>query len=488
MDFTVPRKYSLLCISPLDGRYRSNLEVLSKYFSEYALIRERVKVELQYLKELSRLEEFPLDLRDEGLPPIYENFTIEDALTVVQIEKDGYKDIPATNHDVKAVEYFLRDRLEQEDIRGVSPYIHFGLTSEDVNNLAYGRLIRQAIANPLGNQLKTLVQQLKRTAELNSDQPMLARTHGQPATPTTLGKEFSVYLNRLLDQVTQLFTQNNSIQGKLCGASGNLNAHYIAYPEIDWVEFSRDFVSSLGLVPNTSVTQIKPRDDISSLLQSLVRINNILLDLAVDTWTYISMGYIGQKREEGEVGSSTMPHKLNPIDFENAEGNLNKANSDLNFLADHLTKSRLQRDLSDSTVMRNIGVSIAHSLLGYSRLNRGIKKLSPRSSAIEEDLEKHSEILTEAWQTLLRKSNHEDAYELVKERTRGESLNKEDLLDVLEELPIPEEEKAKLRELDPSTYLGYAGRLTDDVTEEAGEFLENWDRIKSGATDPVSTA
>ncbi len=458
-------------ISPIDGRYRSRVEELREYFSQHALDRERVKVEIEYLIKLGRLSGVPIDPPAEKLRKIYEDFDLADARTVQKIERKGYRDIPATNHDVKAIEYFVRERLKDLNLAELIPHVHFALTSEDVNNLAYMSLVKRGTRVLLG-ELKALVDRLTELAEENKKQPALARTHGQPATPTTLGKEFAVFDSRLVSELEKLGEAKEGLTGKLAGATGNLNAHADSYPKTDWLEFSREFVRDYGLEPRGAVTQIEPRDNLADLLDNLARINNVLVDLARDCWTYISLDYFGQQQESGEVGSSTMPQKVNPIDFENGEGNLSKANSDLRFLADYLTKSRLQRDLSDSTVRRNIGTGFAHALIGYKSIVSGLGKLQPNKAKIEADLKDHPEVLAEAWQTALRKFGHSDAYEVVKERTRGERLEAGELEEIIDDLPLPENEKARLKELTPEAYLGKAVEITEDVVSSAREWLE----------------
>ncbi|MFB6291752.1 MAG: adenylosuccinate lyase, partial [Candidatus Bipolaricaulia bacterium] len=439
-------------ISPLDGRYRSRVKELLPYFSQRALDGERVKMEVEYLIKLGNLEEIPIDPPAEDLREIYKDFDLEDARVVAKIEAEGYRDIPPTNHDVKAVEYFVREELKDRNHAELIPFVHFGLTSEDVNNLAYGSLIKGATSQ-LIDKLVVISERLVELAEANADLPMLARTHGQPATPTTLGKEFAVFLSRLVGQLEDLEERREKLTGKLAGATGNLNAHSDSYPNTDWISFSREFVQDYGLKPNNAVTQIEPRDSMAHLFQSISRINNVLLDLSRDCWSYISQEYFSQRQKDSEVGSSTMPQKVNPIDFENGEGNLSKANSDLEFLADYLTTSRAQRDLSDSTVRRNVGVAFAHSLVGYKSVERGLGKVKPNQEVLRNDLADHPEVLAEAWQTSLRKYGHSDAYEVVKELTRGKKLDAEKMEEIIEELPLPTNERARLKELEPETYL-----------------------------------
>ena len=456
----------LRAISPIDGRYRKRVSSLGPHFSQFGLDRERVKVEIEYLIKLGKLKEIPISPPASRLRGIYEEFELEDAGLIQKIESEGYRDIPPTNHDVKAVEYFIREKLKDENLAELIPFVHFGLTSEDVNNLAYMKLIKEGTGE-LISALVSLANELIALAEENSDLPMLARTHGQPATPTTLGKELSVFLSRLVDRIENILASREKLTGKLAGATGNLNAHSDSYPKTDWKEFSQEFVSDYGLRPNSCVTQIEPRDNLAGLIQSINGANNVVLDLARDCWTYISRDYLAQKQEKSEVGSSTMPQKVNPIDFENGEGNLSKANSDLEFLSDYLTKSRLQRDLSDSTVRRNIGVAYSHALLGYIGVSRGLDKVGPNEKTIRSDLAKHPEVLAEAWQTALRKYGHSDAYEIVRDLTRGVRLDEEKIAQVIEKLPLPQNERARLKELKTEAYTGKASEITMSCVKEA---------------------
>lgn len=460
-------------ISPLDGRYRGRVEELLPHFSQRGLDGERVRVEIEYLIKLGSLERIPIDTPEESLREIYEGFDLEDARIISKIESEGYRDIPPTNHDVKAVEYFVREKLKEEKLAELIPFVHFGLTSEDVNNLAYARLIKKS-TDQLAEKLVQVAERLITLAKENANLPMLARTHGQPATPTTLGKEFAVFLSRMVDQLEKIEEAREKLTGKLAGATGNMNAHLDSYPNIDWISFSREFVRDLGLKPNQAVTQIEPRDNMASLFQAISRVNNVLVDLSRDCWAYVSREYFSQKQKESEVGSSTMPQKVNPIDFENGEGNLRKANSDLEFLADYLTTSRAQRDLSDSTVRRNVGVAFAHALIGYKSVKKGLDKVEPNREVLRNDLADHPEVLAEAWQTALRKYGHSDAYEIVKELTRGKKLDAEKLEKVIEELPLPTNESARLKELQPETYLGKAEEIARSAIEEARETLSSF--------------
>jgi len=460
-------------ISPLDGRYRGRVKEILPYFSQKGLDGERVKVEIEYLIELGSLEEIPIDPPEGSLREIYRKFDLEDARIIGKIESEGYRDIPPTNHDVKAVEYFVREKLKDANLAELIPFVHFGLTSEDVNNLAYGSLIKGA-TEELIDKLVEVSERLIALAEGNATLPMLARTHGQPATPTTLGKEFAVFLSRLVEQLENIEESREKLTGKLAGATGNMNAHTDSYPNTDWVSFSRNFVRNFGLKPSNAVTQIEPRDNLANLFQRISRGNNVLVDLARDCWNYISREYFTQKQKDSEVGSSTMPQKVNPIDFENGEGNLSKANSDLEFLADYLTTSRAQRDLSDSTVRRNVGVAFSHALIGYKSVKRGLDKIEPNQEVLRDDLADHPEILAEAWQTSLRKYGHSDAYEIVKDLTRGKKLDASKVEEVIEELPLPTNERARLKELEPETYLGKAEDICWSTVEEAKETLSSF--------------
>ncbi|SNZ12907.1 Adenylosuccinate lyase [Natronoarchaeum philippinense] len=456
---------SLYAVSPLDGRYAGRTAPLSPYASEAGLMRARIRVEVEYLIALADLEEtdLALDTQDRAtLRALYKNFTEEDAKVVKQLETEGYADFSATNHDVKAVEYFIRHHLP-DDLDRVSPWIHFGLTSEDVNNLAHRLLVRDAMEEVIVPELTSVQNALTKLAREYRDVPMLARTHGQPATPTTFGKEMAVYAARVGRAVGQVKQAKDGLSGKLGGASGTFAAHVAAYPEVDWQEFAGDFVDRLGLEYTALTTQVNPCDDLAALFDALGRVNTVMLDLDLDIWLYVSQRYLGQEAVEGETGSSTMPHKVNPIDFENSEGNLSKANSDLDFLADYVTTSRLQRDLSDSTVKRNIGGALAHCLIGYTKLQNGLDKVVPNEQVMREDLQGTPEIIGEAVQTILRREGHEDAYEQVKELTRGERVTIEDFRELFDELDVDEETRTELHALSPETYVGLADDLVGEL-------------------------
>ena len=453
----------LSAVSPLDGRYAGATEPLRAYASERALIRARLEVEVEYLLALATLPETPLSLDDterESLRRVYREFDSDDARTVKTLETEGDETRPATNHDVKAVEYFLRDRLPTE-VGG--EWVHFGLTSEDVTNLAYRLLLRPAVGTVLQPRLRVLRERLTGMARKHSDLPMLARTHGQPATPTTFGKELAVYASRLGRATAALDRAVGGLSGKLAGASGTYAAHTAAYPDVDWRAFAREFVTDLGFEHEPVTTQVNPSDDLAAVFDTLRRVNQVLLDLALDCWLYISDGYLGQETVAGETGSSTMPHKVNPIDFENCEGNLSKANSDLTFLGDYLTNSRLQRDLSDSTVKRNVGAALAHCLLGYRKLDSGLGTVVPNEQVMRDDLESTPEILGEAVQTILRREGHEDAYEQVKSVTRGRDVSLDDMRGLLQNLDVSADVRAELLGLTPTGYTGLADELVGDL-------------------------
>jgi len=455
---------ALDAVSPLDGRYARRTAPLREYASEAALMRARVRVEVEYLCALADLDALPLDLDADArarLRALYEDFDGGDARYVKRLETEGTEDRAATNHDVKAVEYFVRDRAA-EDL-GVGPWVHFALTSEDVNNLAHRLLTTGAVESVLLPELRDVRDVLADLAREHRDVPMLARTHGQPATPTTFGKEMAVYAARLGRAAGRVEAAADGLAGKLGGASGTYAAHVAAYPDVDWRAFAREFVTDLGLEFEPLSTQVNPCDDLAALFDALRGANNVLLDLDRDAWLYVSDRYLGQDAADGETGSSTMPHKVNPIDFENSEGNLSKANSDLVFLADYVTTSRLQRDLSDSTVKRNVGAAFAHCLLGYSKCGDGLEKVVPNEQVMREDLEATPEVLGEAVQTILRREGHEDAYERVKRLTRGQSVSLEDFRELFDDLDVSEGVRAELRALTPAGYTGVASNLVDEL-------------------------
>ncbi|WP_306056429.1 adenylosuccinate lyase [Natronococcus wangiae] len=453
---------ALYAVSPLDGRYATRTERLSPYASEAALMRARVRVEVEYLIALADLEATPLELdldERERLRGLYKHFAEEDARLIKTLETEGYGEFDATNHDVKAVEYFVRHRLP--DGSDASAWIHFGLTSEDVNNLAHRLLVRDAVDEVLLPALYEVQDALAEMAREHRDLPMLARTHGQPATPTTFGKEMAVYAARLGRATGRVREAVDGLGGKLGGASGTYAAHVAAYPDVDWPAFAENFVRGLGLEFVPLTTQVNPCDDLAALFDAFRGVNDVLLDLDLDVWLYVSDRYLGQEAVEGETGSSTMPHKVNPIDFENSEGNLSKANADLAFLADYVTTSRLQRDLSDSTVKRNMGAALAHCLIGYDKTAAGLEKVVPNERVMREELEDTPEIIGEAVQTILRREGQADAYERVKELTRGREVALEDFHELFDDLEVDESVREELRELTPASYTGVASDLVD---------------------------
>ncbi len=447
----------LLAISPIDGRYQSKLYELNIFFSEFALIKYRLRIEIEYVIALSKEKQFTgLTVLSTGyqtqLRKIYQSFTAADAETVKSIEAE-------TRHDVKAVEYYLQQKLAQTRLKKLIPWIHFALTSEDVNNLAYSLMWQEALRHVHIPNLKMLYRDFRTMARRYKDIPLLAMTHGQPATPTTVGKELAVFAQRLDVQLKELGSR--SLQGKLSGATGTWGAHQVSYPIVNWPNFSKRFVKSLGLEPNLLTTQIEPHDSLAASFHTLMRINTILLDFCRDMWMYISRGVFQQKAVAGEVGSSTMPHKINPIQFENAEGNLGLANALLQHLAQKLPVSRLQRDLSDSTAIRSQGVGMAHSLLAVKNITSGLKRLVVNKAGIDNELNQHWEVLAEAIQTILRKNGREEAYEELKALTRGHSMDQETLVSFVRELNISEDDKRRLLELLPQTYLGLASKLVE---------------------------
>ena len=443
---------NILSISPVDGRYHHICEPISDYFSEFALIKYRVLVEIRYFISLSELP-IPslknLSKKDlDKVSKISSDFSLDDAVTIKNIEKK-------INHDVKAVEYFIKEKFDRLDLSSYKEYIHFGLTSQDVNNTAIPLMLKDSIDNILSTSFTEIVNLLhSKTNELRGIS-MIARTHGQPASPTTFGKEFEVFGERLKNQINSLTHIPNN--GKFGGASGNLSAHYVSYPKIDWDKFSDKFLKSLGLTRSRPTTQIEHYDNMAAIFHNLLRINTILIDLCRDIWHYISINYLIQKVNKNEVGSSAMPHKVNPIDFENAEGNLLLANSQFSFLAEKLPISRLQRDLTDSTVTRNIGVPISHTLIAIESIKKGMDKIDVNKLKIEMDLENNWAVVSEAIQTILRRENISKPYELLKDLTRGnDEINKESIQNFIKNLPVSEKVKKKLLSITPQNYIGNA--------------------------------
>jgi len=447
---------ALNSISPIDGRYINKTRALSPYFSEFALIYYRLIVEIRWLESLAANEmisEVPqLDQNAKDfLNQIIAHFNEEEAEKIKQFERQ-------TNHDVKAIEYYLKDKFQQNpSLKSIVGFIHFACTSEDINNLAYALMVKQAIAQVIQPTLAEIMGGITLLGKQHGDVAMLARTHGQPATPTTIGKELVNFVARLKRPQQQL--AEVLIPGKFNGAVGNYNAHIIAYPEVDWRKHCSNFVTSLGLSFNPYTTQIEPHDGIAEVSQIMVRINNILLDYTQDIWSYISLGYFKQKTIAEEVGSSTMPHKVNPIDFENAEGNLGLANALFIHFANKLTQSRLQRDLSDSTVLRNLGVAFSYSLIAYYSIAKGNDKLQINKRALQEDLQANWEVLAEAVQTVMRRYNMPDAYEQLKALTRGQGIDPENLRQFIQTLSIPPQAKEQLANLSPESYTGLAAQL-----------------------------
>ena len=441
----------LTAISPIDGRYRNKVSDLENYFSEFALIKYRVFVEVEYFLALCniplpQLADFDYS-KTEDLRAVANEFSVDDALRVKEIEK-------TTNHDVKAVEYFLKEKFDLLGLKKYKEFIHFGLTSQDINNTAVPCSLRDALLEIYYPQLERLIEKLSELADSWDDVPMLARTHGQPASPTRLGKEIRVFIERLNVQVDLI--KGISCYAKFGGATGNLNAHAVAFPDVDWVKFANDFCSeSLKLERSQYTTQIAHYDNYGAIFDNLKRINTILLDLDRDMWTYISMDYFKQKIKKGEIGSSAMPHKVNPIDFENSEGNIGIANALFEHLSAKLPVSRLQRDLTDSTVLRNIGTPIAHSLIAIQSTMKGLDKLLLNRDAINLDLEKNWSVVAEAIQTILRSENYPNPYEALLNLTRTHArIDKEAIHDFIDHLDISAELKERLKQITPNNYTG----------------------------------
>ena len=449
----------LNALSPLDGRYAARLDALRPYLSEFGLLHHRVCVEVIWLKALGRagLPELPPFSRSvlSDLDDLVATFSMADATRIKDIEK-------VTNHDVKAVEYFMKEKLAANpEFARAAEFIHFACTSEDINNLAYGLMLGQARKKVMLPALREAHQALRALALAEAATPMLARTHGQPATPTTLGKEAANVAMRLARAIDGF--ERVALMGKLNGATGNFNAHVAAYPEIDWENLARGVVEGMGLTYNTHTIQIEPHDTLAEYFDALARINTILVDWCRDVWGYISVGYFRQRLKEGEVGSSTMPHKVNPIDFENAEGNLGMANAILRHLAEKLPVSRWQRDLTDSTVLRNVGLGLGHSLLALDSLAKGSGKLEVSHARLAQDLDANWEVLAEAVQTVMRRYGVANPYEKLKALTRGKGIDREALRAFVADLDIPPDAKRALMALTPDTYLGRAAELARRV-------------------------
>jgi len=448
--------FAITSISPIDGRYSRQTESLKPVFSEFGLIKNRVKIEILWLIALSNdkeIKELPKFSKQslKYLDQLFLDFSEKDAKAVKEIESK-------TNHDVKAVEYWLRNQLKKKKLNKANEFIHFSLTSEDVNNLAYALMLKEALSETIVPSIKKISSILKANSKKFASLPMLSRTHGQTASPTTLGKEFANINYRIERQITQL--KNQEILGKINGAVGNYNAHISAYPKKNWPAFSKNFISSLKLTYNPLTTQIEPHDFIAEIFQNVSRINTILIDLNRDIWGYISLGYFKQKVIKGEIGSSTMPHKVNPIDFENSEGNLGLSNAILSHLAEKLPLSRWQRDLTDSTVLRNIGVGFSYGLIAYNSCIKGLNKLEVNKSIIHEELNQSWEVLAEPIQTVMRKNGIENSYEKLKDITRGKGkISADKIHHFIKNLKISNEDKTYLLELTPQTYIGVAPQL-----------------------------
>jgi adenylosuccinate lyase len=457
----------LTSLSPLDGRYEKQTEPLFPIFSEMGFMRYRVIAETEYLIALSNLGLPQLrNFSDEekSLLRNLQNLSSEQAQIISDIEKAGYKDIPATNHDVKAVEYFLKLELSETSLKDVLEWIHFALTSEDTNNLSYGMMLSDGLTQVILPSLNEIYFSLNTLATKYKNAVMLARTHGQSASPTTFGKELKVFAYRLRRQLDQL--SQHKILGKLNGATGNYNAHVAAYPNVDWIKFSQDFIGLLAthyplLTTNLLTTQIESHDAVAELCDNLKRINTILIGFDQDVWRYVSDGWIKQKSVAGEIGSSTMPHKVNPINFENSEGNLGMANAILDHLASKLPISRLQRDLTDSTVQRNLGSAFGYCQVAYKYLLRGLSRITPDEEKMKAEVMAHPEVLAEAIQTILRREGQTAAYEKLKELTRGKEITLADIHTFIDTLDVPEQIKSELKTFTPENYIGITNKLVE---------------------------
>lgn len=459
--------HNLEAISPVDGRYRKETSELAAFFSESAQMKYRVTVECEYLIALSEhpriaARKFSQKEKD-AIRKTYQNFSLNDAEILSAIEHSGYKNIKATDHDMKAIEYFIKDALKSTSLKDSLERIHFCLTSEDVSNIGYSLMMSDALEKAIIPALEKVIASIDVMAKTFRTIPILTRTHGQPASPSTLGKEFKVFHGRLLRQVEQL--KNIKISAKLNGATGNYNAFAAAYPRVNWIKFSQNFIEKFNgerkiqLQPNLLTTQIEPHDSYAEIFDTLRRINTILLDFNQDMWRYISDGWFSQKAVEGEIGSSAMPHKINPLKFENSEGNLGIANALFEFFSHKLPISRLQRDLSDSTVERNFGVAFSHSLIGYRYILKGLSRLTVNKTKIMEDLRDHQEVISEALQTILRREGVPFPYEKLKELTRGRKVAKEDFEKFIDELEVKNEIKKELKRIKPENYVGLAPKL-----------------------------
>ncbi|KJG38945.1 adenylosuccinate lyase [Photobacterium angustum] len=451
---------ALTAVSPVDGRYGSKTSALRSIFSEFGLLKYRTIVEIRWLQKLAATDaivEVPAFSPEANafLDRVAAEFSEEDALRIKTIER-------TTNHDVKAVEYFLKEKVaELPELHAVNEFIHFACTSEDINNLSHALMLTEAREKVMLPEIRNVIDAIKDLANQFRDIPMLTRTHGQPASPSTMGKEMANVAYRMERQYKQI--ENVEILGKINGAVGNYNAHLSAYPEIDWHQYSEEFVTSLGITWNPYTTQIEPHDYIAELFDAFARFNTILLDFDRDVWGYIALGHFKQKTIAGEIGSSTMPHKVNPIDFENSEGNLGLANAIFGHLAQKLPVSRWQRDLTDSTVLRNLGVGCGYAIIAYTSTLKGISKLEVNADALAAELDKNWEVLAEPVQTVMRRYGIEKPYEKLKELTRGKRVDGEGMRVFIDGLDLPEHEKARLKELTPANYIGDAVKLTDKL-------------------------
>lgn len=451
---------SLTAVSPVDGRYGSKTEQLRGVFSEYGLLKYRVIVEVRWLQSLANIEEIKevpqlSDEANERLEQIITQFDVEAAQRIKNIEK-------TTNHDVKAVEYYLKECVaDNNELSNISEFIHFACTSEDINNLSHGLMLKEAISDVLLPYCYKLVDELVRLAKQYKTIPMMSRTHGQPATPSTMGKELANVVVRLRRQVQQI--EQVSIMGKINGAVGNYNAHLAAYPEVDWHGVSEQFVQSLGLQWNAFTTQIEPHDYIAELFDAVARFNTILIDFDRDVWGYIALGHFKQKTVAGEIGSSTMPHKVNPIDFENSEGNLGLANAIFAHLSAKLPISRWQRDLTDSTVLRNLGVGMGYTLIALQASLKGISKLEVNEQSLADELDNNWELLAEPIQTVMRRFGIEKPYEKLKELTRGKRVDQKGMAEFIDGLALPDSVKSELKQLTPASYIGKAAEFVEQL-------------------------
>ncbi|QLB40881.1 adenylosuccinate lyase [Mannheimia pernigra] len=451
---------ALTALSPIDGRYQDKVACLRPIFSEFGLLKFRVEVEVRWLQKLAshpQLNEVPpfSEIANDYLNQIVANFSLEDANCIKTIER-------TTNHDVKAVEYFLKEKCEVlPELQAVNEFIHFACTSEDINNTSHALMLKKAREDVLLPEWKKVIDSVVAIAKCYQNIPLLSRTHGQPASPTTMGKEMANVAYRLKRQCKQL--ENLEILAKINGAVGNYNAHLSAYPEIDWHNFSQEFVESLGVTWNPYTTQIEPHDYIAEFFDCVARFNTILIDFDRDMWGYIALNHFKQRTIAGEIGSSTMPHKVNPIDFENSEGNLGLANAVMAHLGQKLPISRWQRDLTDSTVLRNLGVGLGYALIAYASTLKGISKLEVNEQHLRDELNQNWEVLAEPIQTVMRRYGIEKPYEKLKELTRGKRVDEVAMHEFIEKLDIPENEKARLKEMTPATYIGYAVELVDKL-------------------------